>query len=101
MLFNGNLRIEKVGGGHTDRWMDGRKEIHPSVLQDIGPLGPLPINVINRSFVIYLSVTRTKAAASVVGRREAVPDFLQLVNRVRAVPGVRDTPRLDLVPGMA
>ena len=28
------------GGGRTD----GRKEIHPCVLQDIGPLGPLPKN---------------------------------------------------------
>ena len=43
MLFNGNLRIEKLGGGHTYRrmdgwtegWLDGRKEIHPCVLQDI------------------------------------------------------------------
>ena len=25
-----------------DGWMDRRKEIHPCVLQDIGPLGPLP-----------------------------------------------------------
>ena len=44
MLFNGNLRIEKFGGtyGRTDVRTDGRKEIHPCVLQDIGPLGPLP-----------------------------------------------------------
>ena len=46
MLFNGNLRIEKLGGGRTDGRTyvrtDGRKEIHPCVLQDIGPLGPLP-----------------------------------------------------------
>ena len=46
MLFNGNLRIEKVRGRGTDGRMDvcreGRKEIHPCVLQDIGPLGPLP-----------------------------------------------------------
>ena len=41
MLFNGNLRIEKVQGG-TYGHTDGRKEIHPSVLQDIGPFGPLP-----------------------------------------------------------
>ena len=26
----------------TDGRTDGRKEIHPCVLQDIGPLGPLP-----------------------------------------------------------
>ena len=43
MLFNGNLRIESSGGdGRTDRRTDGRMEIHPCVLQDIGPLGPLP-----------------------------------------------------------
>ena len=28
--------------GRTDVRTDGRKEIHPCVLQDIGPLGPLP-----------------------------------------------------------
>ena len=29
-------------GGWTNRRTDGRMEIHPCVLQDIGPLGPLP-----------------------------------------------------------
>ena len=44
MLFNGNLRLEKLrgGGGHTDERTYGRLEIHPCVLQDSGPLGPLP-----------------------------------------------------------
>ena len=28
--------------GRTYVRTDGRKEIHPCVLQDIGPLGPLP-----------------------------------------------------------
>ena len=28
--------------GRTDGWTDGRIEIPPCVLQDIGPLGPLP-----------------------------------------------------------
>ena len=43
MLFNGNLRLEKLwGGGRTDGRTYGRLEIHPCVLQDIGPLGPLP-----------------------------------------------------------
>ena len=46
MLFNGNLRIKKLGGArtyvHTYVRMDGCMEIHPCVLQDIGPLGPLP-----------------------------------------------------------
>ena len=32
---------EASEGGRTD----GRKEIHPCVLQDIGPLGPLPKKV--------------------------------------------------------
>ena len=34
------------GAGGGDGWMDGQMyghlEIHPCVLQDIGPLGPLP-----------------------------------------------------------
>ena len=45
MLFNGNLRLEKLGGGkdgQTDGRTDGCMEIHPSVLQDISPLRPLP-----------------------------------------------------------
>ena len=29
-------------GGRTDIWTDGRLEIYPCVLQDIGPLGSLP-----------------------------------------------------------
>ena len=28
--------------GWMDGWMEGRLEIPPYVLQDIGPLGPLP-----------------------------------------------------------
>ena len=51
MLFNGNLRIEKLQGrggtdGRTDGRPDGCMEIHPCVLQDIGPLGLLPKNEI-------------------------------------------------------
>ena len=47
ILFNENLRIEKVQGerrtyGRMDVQTDGRKEIHPCILQDIGPLGLLP-----------------------------------------------------------
>ena len=45
LLFNGNLRLEKLWGGMygcTDVRTYGRLEIHPCVLQDIGPLGPLP-----------------------------------------------------------
>ena len=33
------------GGGHTYGRTYGRLEIHPCVLQDIGPLGPLPKNL--------------------------------------------------------
>ena len=40
MLFNGNLWIEKLGWGMYGR-TDGCKKIHPCVLHDIGPLGPL------------------------------------------------------------
>ena len=40
-----DLGLVALGGG-TYGWtygrMDGHKEIHPCVLQDIGPLGPLP-----------------------------------------------------------
>ena len=32
----------KLRGGRTDRQTDEQMEIHPCVLQDIGPLGPLP-----------------------------------------------------------
>ena len=35
-----DLGLSGLGGG--DVRTDGRKEIHPCVLQDIGPLGPLP-----------------------------------------------------------
>ena len=34
---------QNVRGGGMDGRTDGRQEIHPWVLQDIGPLGPLPI----------------------------------------------------------
>ena len=43
MLFNGNLRIEKLREDvRTNIQTEGGKEIHPGVLRDIGPLGPLP-----------------------------------------------------------
>ena len=34
--------LRGAGGGRTDVRTYGRLEIHPCVLQDIGPLGPLP-----------------------------------------------------------
>ena len=37
-LGGGDVRTD----GRTYVRTDGRKEIHPCVLQDIGPLGPLP-----------------------------------------------------------
>ena len=42
MLFHGNLRLERLGGGCMDGRTDGRMEIHPCVLQDISSLRPLP-----------------------------------------------------------
>ena len=33
------------GGGRMEGWKDGRLEIPPFILQDIGPLGPLPKKV--------------------------------------------------------
>ena len=49
MIFNGTFALIRAkaapglgGGGLTDGRMDGHPEIHPCVLQDIGPLGPLP-----------------------------------------------------------
>ena len=42
MLSDGNLRLGKLWGGERkDGRKDGHMEIHPCVLQDISPLGPL------------------------------------------------------------
>ena len=41
-LERADLGPERASGGGTDVRTDGRLEIHPCVLQDIGPLGPLP-----------------------------------------------------------
>ena len=56
MLFNGNLSLEKLPGGDVRTYgrTDGRKEIHPCVLQDIGPLGPLPCSIIARAIDILV-----------------------------------------------
>ena len=44
-----------LGRGGTDVRTDGRLEIHPCVLQDIGPLGPLPKKVSDHwNLVAYL-----------------------------------------------
>ena len=40
-LRAGRANLRPTGGG-TDGRTDGRMEIPPCVLQDIGPLGPLP-----------------------------------------------------------
>ena len=37
-----DLGLSGLGGGGMYGRTYGRKEIHPCVLQDIGPLGPLP-----------------------------------------------------------
>ena len=57
--FDGNLRLEKLLGGRTyvrtygrtDGRMYRHLEIHPCVLQDIGPLGPLPKKGRNKNIV--------------------------------------------------
>ena len=41
-FFARDERMDKRKDGRMDGRMDGRLEIHPCVLQDIGPLGPLP-----------------------------------------------------------
>ena len=52
------------GGGRTEGWTDGRLKIPPCVLQDIGPLGPLPKKCIANSelplspLVLLLIVSR-------------------------------------------
>ena len=47
VIFNGNLRLEKLGGTdvRTYGWTEGRMEIHPCVLRDISPLKMLPKKV--------------------------------------------------------
>ena len=40
--------------GQTDRQMDEHKEIHPCVLQDVGPLGPLPKKCSNRTLMHHM-----------------------------------------------
>ena len=42
--------LESFGGGQKDGRKDGHMEIHPCVLQDIGPLGPLPKKDLNYAF---------------------------------------------------
>ena len=41
-LGGGDVWTDVRTDGRTYGRTDGRKEIHPCVLQDIGPLGPLP-----------------------------------------------------------
>ena len=47
-------RTDGQTDGRTDRRKDGRLEIHPCVLQDIGPLGPLPKKHLKCSFSHFL-----------------------------------------------
>ena len=50
---------------------------------------------------VSLPDTKTKAVVSAAALPAAVPDFLQLVNRVRVVQEVQVTHRLDLAQAMA
>ena len=45
--FYANARIEPIPGW-MDSWTDGRKENHPCVLQDIGPL-----DLLRRKIILY------------------------------------------------
>ena len=77
MLFNGNSRIEKLGGlaygrsaygqtldgwtdgqmdGQMDRWTDRWMNIRKftRVLQDVGPLRPLPKKCSNRTLMHHM-----------------------------------------------
>ena len=47
--------MAKGGDGRTDGRTDGRLEIPPCVLQDIGPLGPLPKKDLKRTFFHFLT----------------------------------------------
>ena len=44
----------------TDVRTDGRKKIHPCVLQDIGPLGPLPKKNVKESRQIEIDLHGSK-----------------------------------------
>ena len=71
MLFNGNICIFSVfvnipcysigivvsGWGGTDVRMEGRTEFAPCVLQDIGPLGPLPKKAVEQDSDIHFYLT--------------------------------------------
>ena len=47
-------RTDGRTNGQTDRQMDEHKEIHPCVLQDVGPLGPLPKKCSNRTLMHHM-----------------------------------------------
>ena len=46
--------------GRTDGRTDGCLEIHPCVLQDLGPLGPLPkkANTVIQQYIFFMPVTK-------------------------------------------
>ena len=51
--WGGDIRTDLRTDVRMDGRMDGRLEIHPCVLQDIGPLGPLPKKYPKRSFLHF------------------------------------------------
>ena len=69
-LGGGDVRTDVRTYGRTDVRTDGRKEIHPCVLQDIGPLGPLPKKLLKRSFSLF----STRADGPTDGRTDGPTD---------------------------
>ena len=63
--------------GRTDGRTDGRMEIHPCVLQDIGPLGPLPKKDREKWAVgVYMEMAAASGSGSMrfrLGARELGP----------------------------
>ena len=75
MPWGGEMRV------HMDIWMygrtDGHLEIHPCVLLDIGPLGPLPKKGVSITFSLSMNLSITnKAFLSDPKNKKQFIDFL-------------------------